>query len=74
VVERTTNKELLKLVLLLLSAAQEKVPAWKLLDTQERDLMANDELLLPVLKALVPRLQYTDFTRSLLKTPDVFGL
>jgi len=29
VVERTTNKELLKLAVLLLSAAQERIPAWK---------------------------------------------
>jgi len=45
-----------------------------LLDTHEQDLMANDELLLTVLKASVPRLQNTDVIRSLLKIPDVFSI
>jgi hypothetical protein len=45
-----------------------------LVDTYERDLMASDELLLPVLKAFVLRLQNTDFTRSLLETLDVCGI
>lgn len=44
------------------------------LDANAQHLKANDELLLPILKALVPKLLNTQFTHSPLETPDVFAL
>ena len=44
------------------------------LDDNAQLLKANDELLLPILKALVPKLLNTQFTRSPLETSDVFAL
>jgi len=73
-VARTTDKELLMLVCFCCPKLRRRSLPGMLLDTHEQDLMANDELLLTVLKASVPRLQNTDVIRSLLKIPDVFSI
>jgi hypothetical protein len=44
------------------------------MDANAHHLMANDELLLTILLAFVPRLLNTQFTRSQLDTPDVFAM
>lgn len=67
VAARTRNKEVLRLVCFCCPKLRRRSLPGMLLDTHERDLMANDELLLTVLKAFVPRLQNTDVTRTLAK-------
>jgi len=44
------------------------------MDANAHHLMVNDELLLPILLAFVPRLLNTQFTRSPIETPEVFAL
>ena len=53
--------------------AQEKIPVRNAMDAHAQDFLANDKLLLPILKAFVPRPLNTQCTRSLVQMLDVLG-
>ena len=53
--------------------AQEKIPVRYAMDAHAQDFLANDKLLIPILKAFVPRQLNVQCTLSLVQTPDVLS-